>query len=147
MPELAHRIIDGKGWACYATLVTLRLHLLDAKRRTEDTAVELTLPQAEVDEFMKMCGCDNKVCALRSEDAASSGEWVFNRQHNGLGNQLFQYAFSRLLAESTGRQWTTVGIYVRDILFWFFILCSILFPECNHVGIHVTFFFFEQRDF
>ena len=27
---------------------------------------------------------------------------VLNRQHNGLGNQMFQYVFSRLAAESLG---------------------------------------------
>jgi len=44
--------------------------------------------------------------------SGSAGEGVIcNRQHNGLGNQMFQYVFSRLVAESLGRDWTT-----RDLI-------------------------------
>ena len=32
---------------------------------------------------------------------------IMNRQHNGLGNQIFQYIFSRLVAEDLNRTWIT----------------------------------------
>jgi len=72
------------------------------------------VPQTKLDEIFKMCGSGGSSDLLLSAPAVASkaapshkDQWVFNRQHNGLGNQLFQYAFSRLMAESLGRKWST----------------------------------------
>jgi hypothetical protein len=90
-----------------------------------------SLRQVDVHEAMRICGGSS--AAAVSSAAASlprrsahrgplislggtqppSGQrtmqplWVFNRRHNGFGNQIFEYVFSRLLAESTRRMWRT----------------------------------------
>mmetsp|Transcript_31174 Transcript_31174/g.52645 ORF Transcript_31174/g.52645 Transcript_31174/m.52645 type:complete len:674 (-) Transcript_31174:251-2272(-) len=122
---MAHRIITLGGWGCYATLTQLQNHISDI-REAQVEPFQFGIKDSVTDEILRMCGADeNKALPIRktgaqrdqrlaSSSASSSTsagvgpqQWVFNRQHNGLGNQLFQYAFSRLLAESLGRHWAT----------------------------------------
>jgi hypothetical protein len=103
-PTLAHEVIASKGWRCYATLVQLQLQIQESKRGQE---VALGLPKNILDDIMRMCGAVEGGPLPITSRARPSDQFVFNRQHNGLGNQLFQFAFSRLLAESMGRRWST----------------------------------------
>ena len=74
-----------------------------------------SLRQVDVDEVLRICASSTKAGPSQGllavegnrNDSRSRNLWVFNRQHNGFGNQVFQYIFSRLLAESTGRLWRT----------------------------------------
>lgn len=80
-----------------------------------------SLRQVDVEEILRICtsssSSSSTAKAGHSQGLTIQGNcnnenrsrdlWVFNRQHNGFGNQLFQYVFSRLLAESTGRLWRT----------------------------------------
>lgn len=98
--KLAATILDTGGFACWATMVQIHLQVLGTNLMRLDERKKLH----------EICydshhhkGKHHKV--HKHKDAkgnATAAGVVCNRQHNGLGNQMFQYVFSRLAAESLG---------------------------------------------
>jgi len=116
--EVAHAILTGRGWGCYVTLVQLQLHMTERRRSRRGSSPSLLhgIRPAEKALIERMCfdtdadGVSTPSIQLSAEGVTQTpGDTllVFNRQHNGLGNQIFQYVFSRLMAESLQRQWST----------------------------------------
>ena len=88
--------------------------------KTKSSSEVFGVPKSVLDEIYRICGGTTGInesppplASVKVGAAAGGGgteqgqQWVFNRQHNGLGNQVFQYIFSRLMAESTGRHFRT----------------------------------------
>ena len=67
--------------------------------------------ESTLGEIRKICGAsENGKLPLKSKvgmDYMPPRDSVFNRQHNGLGNQLFEFVWSRLMSESVGSAWAT----------------------------------------
>jgi hypothetical protein len=112
LPDLAHRIVSSGGWPCYATLVELHLHTTQYSRHSEDESTPVIgVAQSIIDEVTRIClNGDHgayEIASRQQTPPLSEQQIIFNRQHNGLGNQLFQYIFSRLLAVGTHRAFQT----------------------------------------
>ena len=130
-PELASTILETGGFACWATLTQLGLEHLKTnfmfaaeRMRILDLCYSLTsnssssshgrghrkhLVKHHMHEHHSKI---NKTVA----DSNSSGV-MCNRQHNGFGNQMFQYVFSRLAADSLGEWLHKYGIFEVTIVY------------------------------
>jgi hypothetical protein len=102
--DLARKVLSLHGWACWSTLTTIAVN-------AEDTTV-FRMKAFEHHKILDMCG---GLGAVGSSPPLRDGlRVVINRHHNGFGNQMFQYVFSRLLAESLGYDWKTTIIQPRS---------------------------------
>jgi len=114
-PELASTILDTGGFACWATLTQLglehlRTNFMFASERVR--VLDLCYPMMNVPskdgsgnrghEHRKNLVKHHSKNNTTEADTNSSGV-ICNRQHNGFGNQMFQYVFSRLAADSLGK--------------------------------------------
>lgn len=109
--NLASSILETGGFVCWSVLVQLHLQHLGTN----------FVRKEERDKLLDMCyqqhpeghhhhhGHHHSKHHHRSSNTTHGA--IANRHHNGLGNQLFEYIFSRLTAESLGRDWTS-----RDIV-------------------------------
>lgn len=115
-PKLAGPILDTGGFACWATLAQLGLERLSTNfmfAAERKRIMNVCYPPASSHEGGGS-GSDHEHHKHRdkhhrhkhrgkaNETATESSGVMCNRQHNGLGNQMFQYVFSRLAAESLG---------------------------------------------
>jgi len=112
-PKLASTILDTGGFACWATLAQLGLERLHTnfmfaaeRKRILDVCYSSDAAGNHGHEHKKHKDKHHKHKHHSKESndtlASSSGGVMCNRQHNGLGNQMFQYVFSRLAADSLG---------------------------------------------
>lgn len=80
-------------------------------RKGTEHARQFGIRESTLSEIRKICGAgDDGKLPLKAKPGADqmpARVWVFNRQHNGLGNQLFEFIWSRLLSESLGSAWAT----------------------------------------
>lgn len=122
-PKLASTILDTGGFACWATLTQLGLERLHTnfmfaveRKRIFDMCYS---PSSTFRESRASShGHEHKKHKYKHHNynhrhnnrgnngsaavGSNSSGVMCNRQHNGLGNQLFQYVFSRLAADSLG---------------------------------------------
>ena len=106
---MAGAILDTGGFVCWVVLVQIHLQALHTNLLRVDERKKIN----DLCYNSGNAGVDRIGHYGKHKDAevttAQTGV-IANRQHNGLGNQMFQYVFSRLAAESLGRDWTTSEI-------------------------------------
>ena len=136
--DLAHKIVSHGGWACYATLIQLQNHMADLRHKQPEP-FEFGIRDSIRDEVLRICGADEKtkVLPVRLSSTHGSGgvggaqqgqgqQWVFNRQHNGLGNQVTTFLLLSLSYNET------LPFKAVNVLFLFtFVLRSRLFIRCS----------------
>ena len=111
--KLASTILDTGGFACWASLTQLgleRLHtnfMFAAERKrildvcySGGSGSHGHEHKKHKDKHHKHKHHDKN---NKNDTTADSSGVMCNRQHNGLGNQMFQYVFSRLAADSLGK--------------------------------------------
>lgn len=98
MWKLAEKIIGLGGWGCWMLLVQSHI--------TASDSFHTRLRTADHKEAYRICGGEESFKGPTAVNhTGGKVRVVLNRQHNGLGNQLFQYVFSRLVGESFGFHW------------------------------------------
>lgn len=78
------------------TLIQLHVTVLEKKRVPEGSPQPMMIPQSVIQEILRICKMSpsneeswkSNVNENHANSAISSAQWVFNRQHNGLGNQV-----------------------------------------------------------
>ena len=93
--ELARSVLGLPGWSCWSTAVTVALNAQDTTK--------FRLKASDHRRIISMCGGLEEIGTANR--VSSFTRVILNRHHNGFGNQMFQYVFSRLLAESLGADW------------------------------------------